>query len=195
MKAALADIEDALREYAEIEGDAEIDPTDKLVKELTAHGKHKNLSFFAFTATPKATTLELFGTEHADGSYHPFHVYSMRQAIKEGFIPDVLQNYMTYATCFKISKTIADNPDVPSSRAAKLIRKFAELHPYNIVRKSQIIVETFWETTRHKIGGRGKMMIGGCEIFPRMQTLHCRAGYRIEIERSRGRQSHRRIAN
>ena len=161
LKAALADTEDALREYAEIEGKAEeeIDPTDKLVKEMIAHGKHKNLSFFAFTATPKATTLEMFGTEHDDGSFHPFHIYSMRQAIEEGFILDVLQNYMTYDTCFKIAKTITENPDVPSSRAAKAIRKFEELHPYNISQKTQIIVETFLETTRHKIGGRGKMMV------------------------------------
>ncbi|MBQ6005837.1 MAG: type I restriction endonuclease subunit R [Selenomonadaceae bacterium] len=159
LKAALADTEEALREYAEIEGDAEIDPTDKLVREMIIHGKHKNLSFFAFTATPKETTLEIFGTEYADGSFHPFHVYSMRQAIEEGFILDVLQNYMTYETCFKIAKTVKENPDVPSSRAAKVIRKFEELHPYNIGKKSQIIVETFLETTRHKIGGRGKMMV------------------------------------
>ena len=159
LKTALADTEDALREYAEIEGNAEIDPTDKLVNELIAHGKHKNLSFFAFTATPKATTLEIFGTEHADGSFRPFHIYSMRQAIEEGFILDVLQNYMTYDTCFKIAKTIAENPAVPSSRAAKVIRKFEELHPYNIAQKTEIIVETYQETTRHKIGGRGKMMV------------------------------------
>lgn len=161
LKAALADTEDALREYAEIESKAEeeIDPTDKLVKEMLAHGKHGNLSFFAFTATPKKMTLEMFGTKYEDGSFHPFHIYSMRQAIEEGFILDVLQNYMTYDTCFKIAKTIAENPDVPSSRAAKVIRKFEELHPYNIGQKSQIIVETFQETTRHKIGGRGKMMV------------------------------------
>ena len=89
LKAALADTEDALREYAELEVKAEdeIDPEDALVKELTSHGRHKNLSFFAFTATPKAATLELFGTEYPDGSHHPFHIYSMRQAIEEGFIP------------------------------------------------------------------------------------------------------------
>ena len=161
LKAALADTEDALREYAELEGKAEdeIDPEDALVKELTSHGRHKNLSFFAFTATPKAATLELFGTEYPDGSHHPFHIYSMRQAIEEGFILDVLQNYMTYDTCFKIVKTSEDNPDVPASRAAKVIRKYQELHPYNISQKAQIIVETFRETTRNKIGGRGKMMV------------------------------------
>ena len=161
LKAALADTEEALREYAEIEGKAEdeIDPEDKLVREMIVHGRHKNLSFFAFTATPKGTTLEMFGTEYEDGSFHPFHIYSMRQAIEEGFILDVLQNYMTYDTCFKIAKTTADNPDVPGSRAAKVIRRFEQLHPYNISQKAQIIVETFLGTTRHKIGGRGKMMV------------------------------------
>ncbi len=161
LKAALADTEEALREYAEIEGKAEeeIDPEDKLVQELLTHGRHKNLSFFAFTATPKGTTLEMFGTEYEDGSFHPFHIYSMRQAIEEGFILDVLQNYMTYDTCFRIAKTIEDNPEVPGSRAAKVIRKFEQLHPYNISQKAQIIVETYLGTTRHKIGGRGKMMI------------------------------------
>lgn len=139
--------------------ESELDPDDKLMKEIIVHGKHKNLSFFAFTATPKDKTLELFGTEYEDGSFHPFHIYSMRQAIEEGFILDVLQNYMTYDTCFKIAKTTEDNPDVPSSRAAKIIRKYQELHPYNISQKAQIIVETFLGTTCHKINGRGKMMV------------------------------------
>ncbi|MBR1761063.1 MAG: type I restriction endonuclease subunit R [Schwartzia sp.] len=161
LKTALADTEDALREYAEIEGkaEAEIDESDKLVQEMIAHGRHRNLSFFAFTATPKPTTLEMFGMEQEGGGFRPFHMYSMRQAIEENFILDVLQNYMTYDTCFKIAKTTPDNPDVPGSRAAKAIRKFEELHPYNISQKAQIIVETYMETTRHKIGGRGKMMV------------------------------------
>ena len=161
LKTALADTEEALREYAEIEGKAEeeIDAEDAIVKELIAQGKHKNLSFFAFTATPKGQTLEMFGTEYEDGSFHPFHTYSMKQAIEEGFIMDVLQNYMTYATCFKIAKTVKENPDVPSSRAAKIIKRFEELHPYNISQKAQIIVETFLSTTKNAIGGKGKMMV------------------------------------
>ena len=161
LKAALADTEEALREYAEIEGKAEdeVDRQDKLVQEMLAHGRHKNLSFFAFTATPKRETLEMFGTECPGIGFVPFHIYSMRQAIEEGFILDVLQNYMTYDTCFKIAKTVPDNPDVPGSRAAKAIRQFEALHPYNISQKAQIIVETYMGTTRHKIGGRGKMMV------------------------------------
>lgn len=161
LKAALADTEAALREYAEIEGKAEdeIDKNDKLVQEMLTHGKHPNLSFFAFTATPKAATLEMFGTQWDDGTFHPFHIYSMRQAIEEGFILDVLQNYMTYSTCFKIAKNTEENPELPESRATKIIKKYEKLHPYNISQKAQIIVETFRDTTRHKIGGRGKMMV------------------------------------
>ena len=161
LKAALADTEAALKEYAEIEGVAEedVDPQDKLVQELIRQGKHPNLSFFAFTATPKPATLEMFGTQHSDGSFHPFHVYSMRQAIEEGFIHDVLQNYMTYETCYKIAKSTQDNPEVPVSKAAKVIRKFQSLHPHNIRQKTQIIVETFMETTREAINGKGKMMV------------------------------------
>lgn len=161
LKTALADTEDALREYAEIEGKAEdeIDRTDKIVQQMITHGKHKNLSFFAFTATPKPQTLEIFGEPYQDGSFHPFHIYSMRQAIEEGFILDVLKNYMTYLTCYKIAKNTPENPELPESRATKLIKQYQKLHPYNITQKSAIIVETFRDTTRHKIGGKGKMMV------------------------------------
>ena len=162
LKAALADVSDALKEYAELEGRAEEelkDSSDRLVQEMISHGRHQNLSFFAFTATPKASTLEMFGSEWQDGSYHPFHIYSMRQAIEEGFILDVLQNYTTYRTCYQIAKNTEENPDVPQSRALKTIRKYQELHPYNIQQKSAIIVETFRNVTKAKIKGRGKMMV------------------------------------
>ena len=162
MKEALADTTDALKEYAEWEGKAEAskeDAEDRIVREMITHGRHKNLSFFAFTATPKGKTLEIFGTEYPDGSFHPFHTYSMRQAIEEGFIMDVLANYTTYRTCYEIAKSIPQNPDVPESRALKLIRKFEHLHPYNIAQKAAIIVETYKDITSHKIGGLGKMMV------------------------------------
>ena len=162
MKVALADKADALKEYAELEGKAEeelLDNEDRLVQEMIAHGRHDNLSFFAFTATPKEKTLEQFGTEYEDGSFHPFHIYSMRQAIEEGFILDVLANYTTYKTCYQIARNVTENPDVPQSKALKLIRRFSELHPYNIQQKSALIVETFREVTKHKIKGKGKMMV------------------------------------
>lgn len=162
LKAALADVSDALEEYAELEGKAEeqlLDENDRLVREMISHGRHKNLSFFAFTATPKSATLEMFGTEWEDGSYHPYHVYSMRQAIEEGFILDVLQNYTTYKTCYQIAKNTKDNPEVPQSKALKTIKRYEELHPYNIQQKSKVIVETFRDVTKKKIKGKGKMMV------------------------------------
>ena len=135
------------------------DVEDMITDEIRRNGKQANVSMFAFTATPKPTTIQLFGRLNTKGQREAFHIYSMKQAVEEGFILDVLQNYMTYDTCFKIVKTSEDNPDVPANRAAKVIRKYQELHPYNISQKAQIIVETFRETTRNKIGGRGKMMV------------------------------------
>ena len=162
LKSALADTDEALKEYAEIEGRAEseiLDDEDLLVQELLVHGRHKNLSFFAFTATPKEKTLEMFGVEHSDGSFRPFHVYSMRQAIEEGFILDVLKNYMTYKTCYRIAKNTPDNPSVPLSKATKTVRRFESLHPHNLQQKTAIIIEQFREITKNKIGGRAKSMV------------------------------------
>ena len=98
----------------------------------------------------------MFGEEYADGSFHPFHIYSMRQAIEEGFILNVLENYTTYKTCFQIAKNTPDNPEVPTTKAIKTIRRFEELHPHNLQQKAAIIVETFRDVTKHKIGGKGK---------------------------------------
>ena len=161
MKAALADTRAALEQYAEEEElDAEAnDAENKLVQEILSQGRHDNLSFFAFTATPKDTTLQQFCEQGADGKWHPFHVYSMRQAIEEGFILDVLQNYTTYKTCCKLIRTAQENEEMASSKAARLIRQYTTLHPENIRQKAEIIAETFLETTRHKIGGKGKMMM------------------------------------
>jgi type I restriction enzyme R subunit len=162
LKTALADSEDALKEFALIESQEEAtaeDFEDKLVKELITHGRHKNLSFFAFTATPKQKTLEMFGNKQENGNFRPFHVYSMKQAIQEGFILDVLKNYTTYQTCFKIAKSTPDNPELPESEAKKAIQRYKSLHPYNLQQKTAIIVEQFREVTSKKIGGKAKAMI------------------------------------
>ena len=161
LKTALADVSDALEEYAELEQKAvdEIEAKDILVQDMLSQGKHKNLSFFAFTATPKGKTLEIFGEPQPDGSFHPFHIYSMRQAIEEGFILDLLANYTTYKMCYQIAKNVPDNPDVPTSKAVRTIRRYEELHPHNLAQKAAIIVETFRDVTKHKIGGLGKMML------------------------------------
>ena len=162
LKAALADTTDSLKEFAEIEGkeESEIkDSEDILVQELLTQGYHKNLSFFAFTATPKEKTLEMFGQKLDDGGFAPFHVYSMRQAIEEGFILDVLQNYMTYKTCYKIAKQTPDNPSLPVGKATKTVRRFESLHPHNLQQKTAIIIETFRDVTKHKINGQAKAML------------------------------------
>lgn len=162
LKSALADKRDALEEYAEIEAEAEdaaADWEDQLADELASHGRHKNLTFVAFTATPKEQTLEMFGDEWPDGSFHPFHVYSMRQAIEEGFIMDPLANYVSYSEAVELARTVPDNPDVPSSPTLKLLRKYKELHPYALGQKAELIVETFRNVTRTKIRGKGKMMV------------------------------------
>lgn len=126
---------------------------------MLAQGKQKNLSFFAFTATPKQKTLEMFGDLQSDGTFKPFHIYSTKQAIEEGFILDVLKNYTTYRNCYKIAKSIEDNPEFPSSKALKAIRKYESLHPHNLAQKTAIIVEIYRDVTKNKIGGRAKAMV------------------------------------
>ncbi len=162
LKSALADVNDALKEYAELEGksEEEIDKKDIFVQEMLSQGRHANLSFFAFTATPKAKTLEIFGEPMPNGNFVPFHNYSMRQAIEEGFILDVLANYTTYKMCYQLAKNTPDNPDVPTAKAVKTIRRYEELHPHNLDKKAEIIVETFRDVTKHSIpGAHGKMMV------------------------------------
>lgn len=161
LKTALADVTDALKEYAEIEEKAveEVEAHDILVQDMLSQGKHSNLSFFAFTATPKDKTLEIFGEPQPDGSFDPFHTYSMRQAIEEGFILDVLTNYTTYKMCYQIAKNVPENPNVPTSKAVRTIRRYEELHPHNLQQKAAIIVETFRDVTKKKIHGQGKMMV------------------------------------
>ncbi len=162
LKAALADKEASLREFAEMEAKSEEqlkDEEDVIVEQMLAHGKHKNLSFFAFTATPKRQTLETFGTKDKDGHFKPFHVYSMRQAIEEGFILNVLDHYMTYQDCYKLVNETTENPEVPVSKAMRVIKRYETLHPYVLSQKVAIIVEVFRDITAHKINGHAKAMV------------------------------------
>jgi type I restriction enzyme, R subunit len=138
------------------------DPVEAaLARSVAARGRqHDNLSFFAFTATPKARTLEMFGDyDPTDGRYHEFHLYSMRQAIDEGFILDVLANYTTYQTYWRIEKTIAEDPSYETPKARRAIARFVSLHPYNLAQKAEIIVEHFRAHTQGKIGGKAKAMV------------------------------------
>ncbi|MBI4652381.1 type I restriction endonuclease subunit R, partial [Candidatus Desantisbacteria bacterium] len=146
---------DPIYEKANDEEDIE----DEIRKSMVQRGPQKNLSFFAFTATPKAKTLEVFGQRGTDGRPEPFHLYSMRQAIEEGFIFDVLQNYITYQTFFQLSKKIEDDPDVNKKKAARAIARFVTLHPYNLAQKTEVIIEHFRQCSMKKIGGKAKAMV------------------------------------
>lgn len=127
---------------------------DELNLVMESRGQQPNLSFFAFTATPKGKTLELFGT-----GGRAFHNYSMRQAIEEGFILDVLQRYTTYSTYFKMIKKTEDDPSMPAKKAAKKLCKFMRLHPRNVSQKTEIIIEHFRSCIMPLINGRAKAMV------------------------------------
>ena len=171
LKRALADTEKILEEYARMEEEDEAkrkDNEDKILDELAAQGQHENLSFFAFTATPKPATLSMFGIPDERGEYRPygkkngkkpFHIYSMRQAIEEGFILDVLQNYMTYRMYYKIIKTIPDDPELDTIAGIKAIQSYETLHPHNISQKTAVMLEHFRNITMKKIGGKAKAMV------------------------------------
>src|SRR5438093_77943 len=118
-----------------------------------------NLSTFAFTATPKPKTLELFGTQLADGKFAPFHLYSMRQAIEEGFILDVLANYTTYKAYWRLLKKVEHDPRYDKKKAEYLLKSFVELHPHAITEKVRICVEHFAAQVQGEVGGKAKAMI------------------------------------
>lgn len=142
---------------------AEYDDEDEINAEVekscAARGRQNNISFFAFTATPKYKTLAVFGCLNAEGKPQPFHLYSMRQAIEEGFILDVLENYTTYELYFKLTKAIEDDPLLNKKKAAQAIGKYVSLHPHNLAQKTEIIIEHFRQIVAKKIGGRAKAML------------------------------------
>lgn len=137
-----------------------VDPTDNYAdRSAQSRGRQANISFFAFTATPKDRTLAVFGQKNPEGKPTPFHLYSMRQAIEENFILDVLQNYTTYELYFKISKAIEEDPELNKKKAAQAIARFVSLHPHNLAQKTEIILEHFRTCVATKIGGKAKAMV------------------------------------
>jgi type I restriction enzyme R subunit len=150
-------LKEEARKQAEDEG--MLDYEEVILLSMAARGKQPNISFFAFTATPKYKTLEVFGQEGADGKPEPFHLYSMRQAIEEEFILDVLKNYITYKTYYRLVKAIEDDPQVAKKAAAKALARFMSLHPHNISQKTQVMLEHFRKVTKPKIGGKAKAMV------------------------------------
>ncbi|MCC6347669.1 MAG: type I restriction endonuclease subunit R, partial [Nitrospirales bacterium] len=137
----------------------EADWEDRLNQVMQSRGKQPNLSFYAFTATPKGKTIELFGRTGASGTPEAFHLYSMRQAIEEGFIFDVLSNYTTYATYYRLLKAAEDDPELPRPKGARALAKFMSLHPHNIEQKTEVMVEHFRRSVKNRIGGRAKAIV------------------------------------
>ena len=146
---------DALTRDAESSDDIE----DMIAAYQKARGPQANISFFAFTATPRNVTLERFGVKGPDGLPQPFHLYSMRQAIEEGFILDVLQNYMTYKAYYELEKTIEDDPVLSGRRGQRKVARYANLHPTAIGQKVEIIVEHFRRHVMEMLNGQAKAMI------------------------------------
>lgn len=150
-------------EVEALEDGGEVSVEDVLAAEMAARANAQNVSFYAFTATPKGKTLEMFGRPGADGNPVPFHVYTMQQAIEEGFILDVLRNYTTYKTAFQLAQKTenASGQDelVNESTAKKGLMRWVRLHPTNIAQKVQIIVEHYRENVAHLLDGEAKAMV------------------------------------
>jgi type I restriction enzyme R subunit len=133
---------------------------DPLTASALARGRHETLSDFTFTATPKSKTLQLFGTPHpVSGNLRPFHVYSMRQAIDEGFILHVLSNYVTYKTYWRLSNANADDREVDQRKAGAQLARFAVLSPSSLQQRAEIIMDHFHDRVRSKLQGRAKAMV------------------------------------
>lgn len=162
LRKSLLDLDRAIKEYAEEEGvaESEVDLSSDIVCSILAQGQHSNQSFFAFTATPTNKTIELFGTyDEKIKTRRPFHIYSMRQAIEEGFILDVLANYTTIKEAFKLVKISQDNPELIEGQAIKTLIRYYKEHGYTIADKTEMIMSNFLENGRFKIGGKGKAMV------------------------------------
>ena len=166
LRRSLIDMDAATKEYAAEAGIAEedVDLTDDYINEIIGQGRHENQSFFAFTATPKGQTIENFGTEvgvKPDGEpiKAPFHVYSMRQAIEEHYILDVLSNYTTIKEAFKLIRVSEDNPELIEGQTSRALFKYYKKHGYTIAQKTEMIMANFLENCRYQIDRKGKAMV------------------------------------
>lgn len=160
----------------------ETDIVDQIEKEMKIRGPQRNLSYYAFTATPKKKTMKLFGIEISPNTYGPFHIYSMNQAIQEGFILDVLKNYTTYEHSFHIIKTASEEKVVEGNKASRALLKYVDLHHLNLSNKAKLIIEHFREHTQPKIGGLAKAMV---VCSSRLQALRYKQEIDHYIEKNR----------
>ena len=166
LRRALLDLGAAIKKYAEEEGieESEVDIADEYIRAVLGQGRHENQSFFAFTATPKGDTIETFGTVkgyNTEGNpiREPFHVYSMRQAIEEHYILDVLANYTTIKQAFRLIRVSEDNPELIEGQAAKQLIRYYKKHGHTIAEKTDMLMSNFLSNCRYQIGGKGKAMV------------------------------------
>ena len=157
---------EAAKELRRALGTAEVDIGDEatdaetlLADAVAARGRQPNLSFFAFTATPKGRTLQLFGQKGTDGKHHPFHLYPMRQALEEGFIEDVLANYLTYNRYYHLEKTLLDDPKYETAKARAALARFVTLRPDNLAQRADIVIEHFLDKIAQRMKGQAKAMV------------------------------------
>ena len=141
------------------EGEEEASTEDRILEEMRRKGPQPNVSYFAFTATPKPETLQQFGTQGKDGQYRPASHYSMRQAIEEGFILDVLRNYVTYDQYWALLKKVEDDPHFDSARTKSLLRQFVSRDERTIAKKAALMVDHFRDVVSSKLRGKSKAMV------------------------------------
>ena len=166
-------------------GEPEEDIEDTINKIITSRKMLSNASYFAFTATPKNKTLEIFGVPFRDGDtvkHRPFHAYTMKQAIQEGFILDVLQNYTPVDSYYRLIKSVENDPEFDTKRAKKKLRRYVESHNYAIRQKAEIMIDHFHDEViaRHKIGGKARAMVVCSGIERAIQYYHAFCNYLTE---------------
>ncbi len=166
-------IEDAVTED---DADDVSDIDARIIEEMEGRRMQDHISYFAFSGTPKNKTLELFGRKDADGKFVPFHIYSMRQSISEGFTLDVLQNYTTFQRYFQLVKSVSEDKEYEKSRTLRALTNYVDLQPHSIATKTRIILEHFTDRTEKAIEGKGRAML----VTP--SRLHC-VRYKLEFDR------------
>ena len=155
---------------------------DRINRVMESRKKLKNASYFAFTATPKNKTLEIFGDPQPDGTFRPFHTYTMKQAIEEGFILDVLKNYTPVASYYRLMKKIEDDPEFDVKKAQRKLRKYVESHDHAIRQKAEIMVDHFHDQViaKQKVGGKARAMVVTSGIIRAMQYKRAFDAYLLE---------------
>ena len=148
----------------------------RIIEEMERRRAQDHISYFGFSGTPKNKTLELFGRKNEDGKFVPFHVYSMRQSISEGFTLDVLQNYTTFKRYFQLVKSVPEDKAYEKGRTLRMLTSYVDLQPHSIEAKTRIILEHFVERTANTIAGKGRAML----ITP--SRMHC-VRYKTEFDR------------